>query len=270
MKRHVIVSAITMAGLSVLVGSSAFATGPALDATNHSQWDENAYYSGFGGALPPGIVEGSSGFSTIGDYSGRTVALATPDLTTNTVDNSPLTTISTGLFSGTDVNLYGINITNPSTFSASVPSTTLILALFNSNGGAIAASIGGTADALTGANTGITAPGGYWIGIANSTEYPQNAEAQNLFNLSSGVAGVYTPAAGITDLALASNPVTAWALPASDTTNALITNTSFVAPSSTITLTGTGFAVVPEPTSLSLVGCAAFGLLSRRRRVARS
>jgi len=259
---------LAAAGVAALLSSKAFAVGPALDAV-HSAWDENAYYSGFGGPLPPGIVEGSAGFSTIGDYSGRVPALAGPDITTNKTDSTVLTTINTGLFSGTDANLYGFDVTNSATFSASIPSTSLILALFNSSGGAIAASIGGPTDAITSASAGATiSPGFYWLGIADSPLYPENKEAQNLFGLTNTSTGVFTPAGGITDLALATDPNIAWTLPLGDA-SPLISNTSFVAAGSTITLAGSNFAVVPEPTSIGLLGTLSLGLLTRRRKLAR-
>jgi hypothetical protein len=268
MKRHVLSTSFAVFGFGAMLNSHALAVGPALDA-NHSAWDENAYYNGFGGPLPAAVVEGSTGFSTIGDYSGRTVALAGPDITKNVVDSTVLTTINTGLFSGTDANLYEFQVTNSSTFSASIGNTTAILALFNSSGGAVAASIGGTADAITSASAGVTiSPGYYWIGIADSPLYPQNAEGQNLFGLAAGSPGVFTPAGGITDLALATDPHIAWTLPSGDA-SPLLANTSFVAPSSTITLAGSEFAVVPEPASVGLIGTLSLGLLARRNRRAR-
>jgi hypothetical protein len=268
MKRHVLNASLVTAGVAGLLSSQALATGPALDSTTHAAWDENAYYNGFGGALPSGIVEGSTGFSTIGDYSGRTIALAGPDITTNKTDSTVLTTINTGLFSGTDANLYEIAVTNPATFNVSIPSTSLILAIFNSSGGAIAASVGGPTDALTGANTGITKAGLYWVGIADQPLYPENAEAQNLFGLTNTSTGVFTPVAGITVLNLATDPHIAWTLPNGDA-SALLSNTSFTAPSSTITLAGAGYAVVPEPASIGLLTIISVGMLGRRKKVAR-
>jgi len=247
---------LALLGSTFAVASQARA---ALDATNHSQWDEDYFYLGFGGPAPAGAVEYSVGFSTIGDFDGRVLSNAA--VTTNTVDSSPLTTISTFLFTGTDANLYEINITNPAAFSASVPSTSLVLALFSSNGTALAASIGGASDAITGANAGITSPGLYYIGIADSGGYPENAEAQNIFGLT-GAAGVFTPATS--DAVLATDPNIAWTLTSG--VPGLLQNVSFFAGSSTITLAGSGFAVTPEPASLALLACGATALLSRRRR----
>ncbi|HUO10981.1 MAG TPA: PEP-CTERM sorting domain-containing protein [Phycisphaerae bacterium] len=246
---------IALVGATVAVASQAQA---ALNATNHSQWDQDYYYNGFGGSVPGSPVEYSVGFSTIADYDGRVLSNAA--VTTNLVDSSPLTTISSHLFSGTDANLYKISITNPASFSASIPSTSLVLALFSSNGTALAASIGGASDAITGANAGLTLPGIYYIGIANVGGYPENAAAQNIFALT-GTAGVFTPVTG--DAVLAADPQIAWTITSG--TAGLLTNTSFTAAGSTITLTGSGFAVTPEPTTLALLAGGAMVLISRRR-----
>jgi hypothetical protein len=249
-------------GLGTVFGSHAMAVGPAVDASNPAQWDENAYYNGFGGAAPPGLVEYSAGFSTIGDYDGRVLSNSG---VTKSFSTTTLSTISTGLFAGTDANLYEISITNPATFSASVPSATAILALFSANGTGLAASIG---TPITGAAAGVTSPGLYYIGIANSGMYPQNAENQPIFGGLAGGTGVYTPTAG--DAVLGTDGYTAWTTPGDG--NALapnyLTNTSFVAPGSTITLAGAGYALVPEPASIGLLGVGAIGLLGRRRRQA--
>jgi hypothetical protein len=253
MKRRNLSAILAAVGFGLVLSSHALAvTGPYYSAPG--TWNENPYYNGFGGPLPPGIVEGSAGFSTIGDYDGRTIALA--GVTTDTADSDPLTTITTGLFSGSDANLYEIAITNPATFTASVTSPNLILALFSPSGAALEAAVGGTtnSDTITGTAAGVTSPGIYFLGIADPSEYPLNNEGQNIFGLT-GATGTFTPVTG--DTALSTTVATSWTTP--------LANTSFVAPSSTITLTGAGFAVVPEPTTLGLLGVASLGLLARRR-----
>jgi PEP-CTERM motif len=265
MKRSKLFSTLVAGlGLATVFGSHAFAVGPAVDPVVQSQWDENAYYSGFGGAAPAGLVEYSAGFSTIGDYDGRVLSNSG---VTKSFSTTTLTTISTGLFSGTDANLYEISITNPATFTASLPSTSLILALFSANGTGLAASIG---TPITGAAAGVTSPGLYYIGLANSGMYPQNAENLPIFGGLAGGTGIYTPTSG--DAVLGTDGFTAWTTPGDGNSAApnYLTNTSFVAGGSTITLTGAGFAVVPEPASIGLLGVGALGLLGRRRRQAGS
>ena len=246
MKRHIVLS-VGIASLGMLTG---FAHAK-LNPSNHSQWIEDYYYNGFGGAAPAGVIEYSVGFSTIADFDGR--VLSNPSVTTNKLDGSPLTSINTELFTGTDANLYEFTITNPSTFSASITSSNLVLALFGSDGTGIAASQGGAADAITGASL---SPGIYYLGIANPGMYPENAEGQNIFGLS-GTAGVYTPVTA--DAVLGTNAGTAWTL--GSAYPGLLQNVSFFASGSTITLGGAGFAVVPEPASVSLLLVGSLGLL---------
>jgi hypothetical protein len=253
---------LAAAASGLLLSSAAFAV---PNYQSPGIWNEGPYFNSFGGPLPPGIVEGSAGFSTIGDYDGRVIANA--GVTTDTADGSPLTTINTGLFSGTDVNLYEIAITNPAAFTASVPNTTAMLALFNSTGTALAASIGGTADALNSSNDGVTAPGIYYIALADAASaglFPSNNAGGLLFG-APAVAGVYAPVS-LADMTLSTNANQAWASSTGAPTSPLLTNTSFSAPSSTITLTGAGFAVVPEPTTLGILAAGSLGLLARRRK----
>ena len=265
--RHLV---LTVAAVSAaLVASNVLAVGPAINPADHTQFNENAYYNGFGGPLPAGIIEGSSGFSTIGDYSGRTTALAA--VTSNPFDAQVLTTINTGLFSGSDVNVYKIKVVNPATFSASVPSTSLILSLFDSTGTAVASTVG---NALSLTNGVVTTPGQYYLAIANSQNVAQNASGQALFNgqvaLTTTPAGIYLPnLLNSGGTALAGTPSIAFSIPAAATTgnNNLLTNTSFTAGGSTITLAGANYSV-PEPATLTaLAGVAAVGMIRRRRSI---
>ena len=179
MKSRTILSVAVAAGaIGAAFSSQALAS---LNPSNHTQWVEDYFYEGFGGPAPAGAVEYSVGFSTIGDFDGRVLSNAA--VTTNMVDGSPLDSINTELFTGTDANLYKFQITDPSTFSASVTGTTLILGLFASDGTALSASIGGPSDALNSTNDGVTAAGTYYIGIANPGGYPENNEGQNIFGL---------------------------------------------------------------------------------------
>jgi hypothetical protein len=252
MKRHAVLMSATLAAM---VGFSSLAHAH-VNLSNPSEWDQDYFYLGFGGPAPAGAVEYSVGFSTIGDFDGR--ILSNCSVTTSV---GPLTTIGTNLFTGTDANLYEIAITNPSTFSASITSTGLVMALFNSSGNGLAASVGGAGDAITGANAGLTAPGIYFLGIANPGMYPQNNEGQNIFGLSSA-AGIYTPVTS--DTVLSTNAGTAWTL--GSAYPGLLQNVSFFASGSTITLAGAGYAVVPEPASISMLVVGGAALLARRRK----
>ncbi|MGA2442322.1 MAG: PEP-CTERM sorting domain-containing protein [Tepidisphaeraceae bacterium] len=258
MKGRTILSVAVAAGAIGGAFSSQALAG--LNPSNHTQWVEDYYYSGFGGPAPSGAVEYSAGFSTIADFDGRVLSNAA--VTTNTVDGSPLDSISTELFTGTDANLYKFKITDPSTFSASITSTSLVLALFASDGTALAASIGGASDAINASNDGVTTAGTYYIGIANPGGYPENNEGQNIFGLT-GATGDFAPAAGVTDLLLSTNPAIAWTT--GGAYPGLLQNVSFFASGSTITLSDSGYAVVPEPSTLALLVGGA-GLMLRRRR----
>ena len=111
-----------------------------------------------------------SGFGTIAQFDGRLTSNAS--VTTNKTDGTVLTTIESDLWATQDANLYEIQITNPSTFTASLPGTgnNLILALFKSDGTAkLQAAIGGTGSGDT--ITGAPSAGLYYIGIGDPNKH---------------------------------------------------------------------------------------------------
>ena len=91
-----------------------------------------------------------------------------------------------------------------------------------------------------------------------------NNAGQNLFGITASTLGVYSPVA-LSDMTLGTNSYTAWTLPVVPS-GPLLGNTSFLATNSVISLTGGNFAVVPEPTTLGLLGAGSLGLLARRRK----
>jgi PEP-CTERM motif len=248
-----------MAMATVAVGAFSSHALAALNPLDHTQWVEDYYYNGFGGAAPPGLVESSVGFSTIGDYDGRVLSNAA--VTTNMVDGSALDSINTELFAIQDANLYEFKITDPSTFSASNASGGLVMALFASDGTALSAAVG--ASALNSSNDGVTAAGTYYIGLATASDYPENNEGENIFGLT-GATGVFSPV--VSDKVLSTDQYIAWTNPGDADPGDLLANTSFLAGGDVITLTGSAYAVVPEPTSIMLLMVGGTGLMLRRRK----
>lgn len=244
---------------AVAVGLIAVFVGPAsagLNAGDHSQWDgENNFYFG---TLPAEAVEWGppSGFGAYWQPYGR--VLATAAITENTIDNTPLAKINTRLVAVNDAGLFKIKITDPVGFTASVPSTVLVMALFGADGTAVSASIGGAGYEISGA----PAAGDYYIGLAVGGGYPQNDAGENIFGLD-GTAGVFAPQA-LADTKLSTDPFIAWTKPGAGAAT-LIGSTSFTAPSSIITLTGADFAV-PEPATVALLGLTGLLFAARRRR----
>jgi len=243
-----------------LVAATAAQAWAGLNPSNHANWVED--YGFYSGTVPASAVEWAppSGFGSPYDEDGRLISNAA--VTQNTVDGTVLTSISSNLFALNDANLYKIQITNPAAFSASITSTSAVLALFAADGTALAASVGGSANPITG--TYVPSPGQYFIGVAVTGGYPQNNAGQNLFGLTSGFTGVTGPSV-LSDLKLATDPTIAWTLPGAGATY-LIGDTSFTAPGATISLAGANFSVTPEPTVLGLLGLAGVLTQLRRRR----
>jgi hypothetical protein len=223
--------------------------------------------SAFGSAtLPPEaqehFVSTFGGTTYYYDFYGRTVANA--DVTTNMVDPGNLTTIAPRLWSGSDADLFKINIVNPAAFSASIASTTNILSLFAADGTAIAASRNG--GPITGASL---APGFYYVGESQASGafggttfgVPRNNANEPLFDFTTD--GLKTPAA-VADQKLSTDPFIAFTTKNASNPSFLIGPSTFTSPQSTITLTGADFAVIPEPTALVSLG--SLGVLALRRR----
>jgi hypothetical protein len=254
MRNRALLRLAATAGLALAVGSTALA---GLNGANHAQWDEDG---GSGSTPPPGQAEfQGTGFFGSWDTYGRVISNAS--VTTNAVDSTALTTINTKLWQGSDADLFQIKITNPATFSASIPSTTSILALFQADGTAVAASRGGAANAITGANSTIPGAGIYYIGEAVAGGFPKNQALQNLFDFTTD--GVKAPIAQA-DQKLSTDPYNAWTLPGGSS-GSLLGNSNFTTSGSTITLAGADFAQVPEPASAAMLMLAGAALAARRR-----
>lgn len=253
----------TIAAASISLG--------ALEAQAQTTWNEDAS-GGFGTAtLPPDAQEHY--FSSFGagsyywDRGLRTIAGA--EVTTNTVNPGSLTQINPRLWTGSDADLFKIQIVDPANFTAQITSATNILALFAEDGTAIAASRGGgAANAISGATLGLTA-GQYYIGESQASGafgdptfgVPRNEAGQPLFDFSTD--GVKLPAVQA-DMLLSTDPFEAWTI---NNGQFLIGPSTFTSPGSAILLTGADFSVVPEPATASLLVLGATaGLLARRRR----
>lgn len=228
---------------------------------------------GFGSAtLPPNAQEyfiSTFGGGTTYYYDIGSRVIANADMTATTSDTA-LTTITMRLWSGTDADLFKIRITDPANFSASIVSATNILALFSSDGTAIAASRGGgAANAITGAQFPLTA-GEYFIGESQASGtfggstfgVPRNNANSPLFDFSTD--GVKLPAVQV-DMKLATDPFIAWTI---NNGSFLIGNSTFTSPGSTITLAGAKAIFIPEPATAAALGSLglAGGIALRRRR----
>jgi hypothetical protein len=199
--------------------------------------------------------------------------LPTADSTAVGVAGVPLTTIIGSFGTASDADLYAIDITAPTTFSATTSNTITNtsgvdteLFLFNASGQPIAAnddaSGGTTLDSTLPAGNALftsLSAGTYYLGISTSGNEPINSASQLLFAPYPGgdTTTVRGPASGL-------NPTTE----ANFNGNEFDTTTSG-AYEINLTSTSTAFNPVPEPSSWAAVAvgsvAAAFAFLRRRR-----
>ncbi|MGN6369464.1 MAG: PEP-CTERM sorting domain-containing protein [Phycisphaerae bacterium] len=199
------------------------------------------------------------------DIYGRVISNAAP----TTTAPGALTQINMNLWSGTDVDLFQIQITDPSTFTAYIANSTNKLVLFNSLGKALAGVTGGASastdpNVIKGSDIPGLVAGTYYIGESNPGGQPFNSSGTAIFDFSSP--GEVFPLAGVTDQVLSSDPFQAWGL---SNGASLIGPSSFTSGQTSIFLSGASAVVTPEPASLALASVGALGLFARRRRVAR-
>lgn len=202
------------------------------------------------------------------DIPGRVISNAAITATTTP---TPLTTITMRLWSVSDADLFKIRVTDPAAFSASITSTTNILALFSADGTAIAASRGGgAANAITGAQFPLTV-GEYFIGESQASGafggstfgVPRNDANSPLFDFTTD--GVKLPAVQA-DMKLSTDPFIAWTIRNASNPMFLIGPSTFTSGGSTITLAGAEAILVPEPAAAAVLATLAGGVTLRRRR----
>ncbi len=199
-------------------------------------------------------------FNEIGD-AGQT--LGTAQATTG----NPLDGINGTFSSSTDVDLFRIYISSPSTFSATATTVggnnlDTALFLFTLSGTAILANDDGSGTSiqarLPAGNSVLSglAPGFYYLGIALSGNEPVNSVNQFLFNVGNASTDLRTAASGV-------NPTTLFNWNGNTT---VLENGAYG-----IGLTGA--SSIPEPSVLALagVGTALLGArFVRRNRVSRA
>ena len=221
-----------------LFAAGALVLGTAAMSASAAIFSEDAGFAF--GAPPAGSQEAYvSGFGTIYDTYGRTIATAEP------ITDSTVWQIRPSLWLGTDADMWQINVTDAANFKATVlgPQT---LALFDASGNALAAVVGGTIDA-----SWLSGNGTYYLGLGIGTDNPRNAAGVDLFALSGTASG---PVAG--DIVLATDPFVAWE---KNNSPDLIGTSNFSAGSASyINL------AIPEPASLSLLALGGLAMLRRR------
>ncbi len=201
-------------------------------------------------------------YTETGD-AGQLRATAQPTAANQAAANQPLTAILGGLLGATDIDLFLINITSPSTFSATTVNATTgfldtALFLFDNNGRPIYAndddpgglSVNSTLPAGNGLSP--TVAGVYYLGISFSGAQPVNSSNITLF-----ASGNSTDVRGPN--ASATGPLTNW------DTSGIIPSGSFPA-SYRIDLTGATTAAVPEPTTFAFAVIGGIGLVGLRQR----
>ena len=231
------------------LGISMFAAGALVVGTAAMSASAAVHFenAAFGADPPVGAQEwnGASGFSSVYDFNGRTIALAevVTDSTVNIINNQLWTN---------DADLYQINVTDAANFVAQVQGGHS-LALFDAAGNAIAGVVspGGTGVGRIDSSW-LSGNGTYYIGIGADGSNPRNAAGDNLFNL-----GIVASAPVAGDIVLAADPYVAWEKNNS-ANGQLIGPGNFTRPSDDISI------ALPEPASLSLLALGGVAMLRRR------
>lgn len=227
------------------LGISMFAAGALVVGTAAMSASAAVHFenAAFGADPPVGAQEwnGASGFSSVYDFNGRTIALAevVTDSTVNIINNQLWTN---------DADLYQINVTDAANFWAKVNGGHSLI-LFDAAGNALAGVIGygGYLD-----SSWLSGNGTYYLGVGADGSNPRNAAGDNLFNLTSTASA---PVAG--DIVLAADPYVAWEKNNS-ANGQLIGPGNFTRPSDDV------YVALPEPASLSLLALGGVAMLRRR------
>ncbi|MCC5829334.1 MAG: PEP-CTERM sorting domain-containing protein [Phycisphaeraceae bacterium] len=254
-----------------MIGAAVLGLGISVSAANATQYVQISGFA-FGTPIPAEAMEfgpvGGFGGQTW-DFYGRTIETAEP--TDSGFAISPLESIQTSLWfqSPGDADLFKIRIDDPDNFSAVNSSNPVdfdqpvengfILALFDSEGNAVAAARGGNGFPID--SSFVSEAGVYYIGLGSAGAFPRNDAGELLFDIDG--AGVFAPNA-LADTKLSSDPRVAWTV--FNNEDFLLGTGSFTPSLSdrTIFLTGSTY-FIPEPASVALLGLGGLALLARRR-----